>query len=179
MEEGIVSGMAGAALFEDGYGLVELEPFGDAEGEFACVFELFEGEEILPFGVVLNAGDAVGQRVVDGYGEGLAALFERRRRDFCGDEGVGGGLAEDAGGGAGGVAVDLGPVGSGVEAVMLAAARAAELATAMCSSTRRKMAGWPAVTLSRSVRVGRVAPGQRVWSQPPPRIQSPGLDLAT
>ena len=53
----------------------------------------------------------------------------------------------------------LAPAGSGVAAVMLAAARAAELATAMCPSTRRKMAGWPAVTASRSVREGSLVVG--------------------
>ncbi len=107
VEERIVGWVAGAALLEDGYGLVEVEPLGDAEVELAGVFELFEGEEVPPLGVVLDGGDAVGEGVVDGYVEGLAALFECGRRDFVEDEVAGGGLAEDAGGAAGGVAVDL------------------------------------------------------------------------
>ena len=53
----------------------------------------------------------------------------------------------------------LAPAGSGVAEVMLAAARAAELATAMWPSTRRKMAGWPAVTWSRSVAGGEFVVG--------------------
>ena len=105
--------MAGAALLEDIDGLVEVDPLGDAEGEFVGVLEFFEGEEVVPVGVVLDAGDAVGEDVGDGDGEGLAALFEGRRRNFAEDEGVGGCFAEDAGGGAGGVAVDLGAGGVG------------------------------------------------------------------
>ena len=73
----------------------------------------------------------------------------------------------------------LAPLGSGVVEVMPAAAKAAELATAMWPSTRRKMAGWPAVTWSRSARVGSLSSGQRVWSQPPPWIQVPGFAVAT
>ena len=72
----------------------------------------------------------------------------------------------------------LAPEGSGVAAVMLAAARAAELATAMWPSTRPRMAGWPAVTWSMSSRVGSLSSGQRVWSHPPPRSQVPGLAVA-
>jgi len=72
------------------------------------VLELFEREKIFPVGVVLNAGDAVGEGVGDGDGHGLTALLQRRRRNFCDDEGIDGGFAEDAGGVAGGVAVDFG-----------------------------------------------------------------------
>ena len=75
--------MAGAALLEDREGLVEVQPLGDAEGEFVGVLEFFQGEEVVPIGVVLDAGDAVGEGVVDGDGEGLAALFEGRWREFC------------------------------------------------------------------------------------------------
>ena len=49
---------------------------------------------------------------------------------------------------------------------------------AMWPSTREKMAGWPAVTASKSWRVGSCVPVQRVWSQPPPVSQVPGLALA-
>ena len=87
---------------------VEVEPFGDAKRKFAGVLEFFEGEEVFPVGVVLDAGDAVGEDVGDGDGESLAALFEGWRRNFAGDEGVGGGFAKDAGGIAGGVAIDFG-----------------------------------------------------------------------
>ncbi len=55
--------------------MVEVEPFGDAEGELAGVLELFEGEEVFPVGVVLDGGDAVGEDVGDGDGEGLATLL--------------------------------------------------------------------------------------------------------
>src|ERR1700735_2948035 len=48
------------------------------------------------------------------------------------------------------------PEGSGVAAVMSAAARAAELATAMCPSTRRKMAGGTPGTGGRAVGGGRL-----------------------
>ena len=47
------------------------------------MFELFEGEEVFPVGVVLHAGDAVGDDVGDCDCEGLAALFEGWRRNFC------------------------------------------------------------------------------------------------
>ena len=94
-------------------GLVEVEPLADAEVEFVGVFEVFEGEEVVPVGDVLDGGDAVGEDVGDGDGEGLAALFEGGRRNFCDDEGEGGGFAEDAGGVAGGVAVDFGAGGVG------------------------------------------------------------------
>lgn len=100
--------MAGSALLKDLEGLVEVHPFGDAEVEFVGVLEFFEGKEVLPVGVVLDAGDAVREGVGDGDGQGLAALFEAGRRNFRSDEGVGGGFAEDAGGGAGGGAI--GPI---------------------------------------------------------------------
>ncbi len=79
------------------------------------MFEFFEGEEVVPVGVVLDAGDAVGENVGDGDGESLAALFEGWRRNFAVDEAVGCAFAKDAGGIAGGVAVDLcaGRVGGG------------------------------------------------------------------
>ncbi len=70
------------------------------------------------------------------------------------------------------------PAGSGVAEVMPAAARAAELATAMWPSVREKMAGWPAVTGRGPARVGSGFAGPEVWSQPPPRIQVPGLARA-
>ena len=105
--------MAGAALLEDSERLVEVEPFGDAEGEFAGVFECFHGEEVVPIGVVLNAGDAIREDVGDGDGKGLTALLEGRRRNFADDEGVSAGLAEDAGGVARGIAVDFGAGGVG------------------------------------------------------------------
>ncbi|MCU1225823.1 MAG: hypothetical protein JWQ42_3916 [Edaphobacter sp.] len=108
MEERVVGGVAGAALLEDCEGLREGEPFCDAEAELMGVLHLFEGEEVLPLGVVLDAGDAVGEGVIDGCGEGATALFERWRRDFAEDEGVGGGLAQDACRGAGGVTIDPG-----------------------------------------------------------------------
>ena len=82
MEEEIVGGIAGAALFQDCDGLAEVEPFGDAKRELAGVFQLFEGEEVFPLGVVLDAGDAVGEDVGDGNGEALAALLEGWRRNF-------------------------------------------------------------------------------------------------
>src|SRR5579864_5756653 len=99
--------MAGAALFEDRKRRVEGEPFGHAKVKFACVFELFESEEVVPVGVVLNAGDAVGENVGDGDGESLAALLEGWRRNFAVDEAVGCAFAKDAGWVAGGVAIDL------------------------------------------------------------------------
>ena len=113
MEQEVIGGMAGSALLEDRDRLVELEPFGDAEGEFAGVFEFFHGEEVVPVGVVLHAGDAVGDDLCDGDHEGLAALLEGRRRNFADDQGVGTGLAEDAGRIAGVVAVDFGSGGVG------------------------------------------------------------------
>ncbi len=50
-----------------GRGWSKAQPLGYAEVEFAGVLELFQGEEVFPFGVVLDAGDAVGEGVVDGY----------------------------------------------------------------------------------------------------------------
>ncbi len=47
--------MAGAALLEDVQGGVEGQPLADAEVELVGVFELFEGEEVFPVGVVLDA----------------------------------------------------------------------------------------------------------------------------
>ncbi len=61
MEAEIVGWVAGAALLEDLDGLVEVQPLGDADGELAGVFELFECEEVFPVGVVLHAGDSVGR----------------------------------------------------------------------------------------------------------------------
>ena len=72
------------------------------------MLELFEGEEVVPVGVVLDAGDAIGEDVGDGDGEGLTALLEARRWNFFEDEGVGGGFPENAGGRAGGIAA--GPI---------------------------------------------------------------------
>ena len=60
VEEQVVGWVARAALLEDGEGFVEREPLGEAEVEFVRVLELFKGEEVLPFGVVLDAGNAVG-----------------------------------------------------------------------------------------------------------------------
>ena len=63
------------------------------------------------------------------------------------------------------------PCGGVVLPVMPAAARAAELAMAMWPSMRRRNAGWPAVILSRSWRVGSTFMDQSVWSQLPPVSQ--------
>ncbi len=113
MEAEIVGWVAGSALFEDFDGLVEVHPLAYAEREFVGVLELFEGEEVFPVGVVLDAGDSVGECVCDGDGEGLATFFEGWRRNFAEDEGTSGGFAEDSRGIAGGVAVDFGAGGVG------------------------------------------------------------------
>ncbi len=146
MEAEVVAGVAGAALLEDLDGPVEVHPLGYADGEFVGVLEFLEGEEVVPVGVVLHGGDSVGDDVGDRYGEGLATLLEGWRRNFAADEALAAasrrmpvGLPEAS-------RSILAPAGSGVAAVMLAAARAAELATDMCPSTRRRRAGWPAVT---------------------------------
>src|ERR1700679_1604381 len=103
--------MAGAAFFENGHWLIEGLPLGDSQLELAGVFELFESEEVFPVGVVLNTGDAVGEGVGDSDGHGLTALFEGRRRNFCDDESVDSGFAEDASGRAGRIVV--GPIDLG------------------------------------------------------------------
>lgn len=113
VEKRVVSGVAGTAFLEDLKGLVEGEPLGEAEVELVRVLELFEGEEVLPVGVVLDAGDAVGEGVVDGEVEGFGAVFGAGRGDFVEDEVSRGGFAEDAGGVAGGVVVDFGSLGVG------------------------------------------------------------------
>ena len=113
MEAEVVGWVTGAALFEDIDGLVEVHPLGDAEGEFSGVLELFEGQEVFPVGVVLDACDSVGECVCDGDGEGLATFFEGWWRNFAEDEGIGGGFAQDSRGFAGGVAVDFGAGGVG------------------------------------------------------------------
>ncbi len=173
VEEWVVGVVGGAAGVEDGDGEVEVDPLGDAEGEFVFVLELFVDEPVVPGGEVLDGGDAVGEGVGDGELEGL----------FAGVVGWAAGCVF-RGGRVAGVSrmMPVGwpwasrsmwpPKGSGVEAVMPAAARAAVLATAMWPSTRKRKAGWPAVTGSRSSRVGRVLVGQLVWSQPPPRIHA-------
>ena len=52
---------------------------------------------------------------------------------------------------------------------------AAELASAMWPSSRLTKTGCPGVTESIQSRRGSGAPGQRSWSQSPPRIHSPGF----
>ena len=107
VEEWIVGGMAGSALFEDGDGEVEVEPLGYAEVEFIGVFEGEEDLEVVPVGEVLGAGDAVGKGVGDGNVEGSVAVVERRRRNFGGEQGDGGAFANDASGCSGYVVIDL------------------------------------------------------------------------
>ena len=65
----------------------------------------FEDEEIVPVAEVLHAGDAVGERVVDGELVAFAALVGRGRRNDFVDEALRG-FAKDAGGFAVGVEVD-------------------------------------------------------------------------
>jgi len=113
VEERIIRGMAGSTLLEYLEWLVEGEPFGEAEVELVGVFQLFEGQEVFPFGVVLDAGDAVGEGVVDGEVEGFCSYFGAGGWDFAEDEAGCCGFAEDSGGVAGGVAIDLGAGGVG------------------------------------------------------------------
>ncbi len=47
------------------------------------MFEVFEDEEVVPVGVVLDGGDAVGEGVGDGDSEGFAALFGGGRRNVA------------------------------------------------------------------------------------------------
>ena len=75
--------------------------------EFAGFFEVFEGLEVFPVGEVLYGGDAVGESVGYGNFEGPAALFRGGWRDLCADEDEGGGFADDSGGFALCVVIDL------------------------------------------------------------------------
>ncbi len=108
MEERIVGGVAGALLLEGREGEGEVEPLGDAEGEFPLALEVFEDEEVVEGGgVVLDAGDTVGEGVVDGGEQGRLAFGGCGRRDLAFDEARGGGFSDDAGEGSGGVVVQL------------------------------------------------------------------------
>jgi len=107
VEERVVGGVRGAALFEGGEGQVEVEPLGDAEVEAVVALHGFEGEPVVPVAEILHAGDAVRERVDDGDVEGFAAHLGVDGRNLRHDERDGGLLADDAGGRAGGVQVDL------------------------------------------------------------------------
>jgi len=107
VEEGVVEVVVGAVVFEGGDGVVEGEPLGDAKGEFVLALHLFEDEEVVPVGEVLYGGDSVGEGVVDGELEGAATGGGVGFGDDGFDEVEGGLFADDAGGLAGGVEVDL------------------------------------------------------------------------
>ncbi len=107
MEERVVGGVAGATLVEDREREVEVDPLGDAKGEFAGVLEFFEDEPVVPGGVVLDGGDAVGESILDREFEGFAACFGGGRRDLLLKEGEGGSFADDACGVTVAVVVDL------------------------------------------------------------------------
>ena len=113
VEERVVGGVGGAARLEVAEGEVEVDPFGEAEVEFAFAFHGFEHEPVIPRGEVLNAGDAVGECVGDGEIESLAAGVGVGRRDFAVDEGDGRSFADDAGGGAVRREIDLAAGGGG------------------------------------------------------------------
>ena len=113
VEEGIVEGGRRWRSLRLSTGVSKASHSADAEMEFVVVFEVFEDEEVVPVGEVLDGGDAVGEGVGDGDFEGLAALFARGRRDDFVDEGEGGRFADDAGGFAVGVAVDFAAGGIG------------------------------------------------------------------
>ena len=113
MEQGIVEVVAGAARLEVADGKVEVDPLVDAEWEFVFVLEAFEDEPVVPGGEVLDGGDAVGECVLDGELEGFAAGVVAGRRDVFFDEGARGSFADDAGGLALRVAVDVAAEGIG------------------------------------------------------------------
>ncbi len=110
---GIVEVVAGAARFEIADGKVEVDPLVDAERQFVFVLEAFEDEPVVPGGEVLDGGDAVGERVLDGELESLAACVVAGWRDVFFDEGAGGRFADDAGGLALRIAVDVAAEGIG------------------------------------------------------------------
>ena len=112
VQQRVVEVVAGAALLEVADGEVEVDPLVDAEGEFVFVLEAFEDEPVVPVGEVLHGGDAVGECVADGE---LRAL-RRCRRWAAGcvfRRGRGGRFADDAGGLAVRVAIDVAAEGIG------------------------------------------------------------------
>ena len=94
-------------------GKVEVDPLVDAERQFVFVLEAFEDEPVVPGGEVLDGGDAVGERVLDGELESPAACVVAGWRDVFFDERAGGRFADDAGGLALRIAVDVTAEGIG------------------------------------------------------------------
>ena len=105
VEQGIVDVVVSAMCFQFIEGVFEGKPLADAEMKLAFLLHLLEDEEVVPVAEVLHAGDAVGERVVDGEFVAFAALFGRGRRDDFVDEALRG-FAKDAGGFAAGVEID-------------------------------------------------------------------------
>ena len=99
--------MAGTACVEVADGEGEIDPLSDADGELVFALKRFEDEPIVPVGEVLNGGDAVRECIVDGEQESLAARVGIGWRNVRRDEIEGRAFANDTGGVAIGVTVDL------------------------------------------------------------------------
>src|SRR5665213_2371054 len=96
MKHRIVEWMMGLVLLEERDGVVEGEPLGDADVKLMVAFHGFEGEEVVPVGIVLYGRDAVRDGVVEGDRQRLAADGGARWRDVGFDQSTCRSFADDA-----------------------------------------------------------------------------------
>src|SRR6266849_2096428 len=76
----------GALVFQVVERLGEMQPFGDAHGELAVVFELLVSEEIFPIGIILSGSDAILGEIGQNQDDSAAALLDARIRDAGADK---------------------------------------------------------------------------------------------
>src|SRR5216683_2060933 len=76
----------GALVFQVVERLGEMQPFGDAHGELAVVFELLVSEEIFPIGIILSGSDAILGEISQNQDDSATALLDAGIRDAGADK---------------------------------------------------------------------------------------------
>ena len=107
VEHAIVGRLGGAHALELIQGCVEGQPLGHANRQLALALQLLEHEEVFPIGVVLDRGEAMRGGVGKCEFHAAAAVSICRRGDAGLDLAQRGVFADDASGGARGVAVEV------------------------------------------------------------------------
>src|SRR6266852_653301 len=82
-----ISGAAiGALVFQVVERLGKMQPFGDAHGKLAVIFEQLVSEEIFPIGIILSGSDAILGEIGQNQGDSAAALLDAGIRDAGADK---------------------------------------------------------------------------------------------
>ena len=162
MKHAVAGRVRGAVRHQHPDRIIEGQPLRDADRQLALAFQFLVDQKIIPVGVVLNRGHSVRRRILERQQNSPPAQVVGGSRDMALNKLLARVFPDNASQITLGIVIQLPAFRIWRLVGHPDRARAAELATAMCPSTRTNIAGWPPVTASRSCRVGNVLPAQRV-----------------